>query len=91
MFRHSTEGFVIADAVIMLPRVAGASWLARSLVQEAVQGTKKSVLIDGRRMALHSESFAEALLDELAQNGVRQMEFIGGSDAWEETITKHLN
>lgn len=79
-----------ADAVIMLPRVAGASTLARSLVRQAVQGTKKSVLIDGRRMALHSESFVDALMDELTKNGVQQMSFVGGSKAWEQSLTRYL-
>lgn len=92
MMTRTTDNFVRDGAgVVLLPRIAGASTEARSLVQEAVAKNREHVFIDGRRMALHSESFAEALCDELRKNGVRETSFVGGSPEWQSSVAKYLD
>lgn len=55
MMTRTTDNFVKeGSGVVLLPRIAGASTEARSLVQEAVSKNREHVFIDGRRMALHS-------------------------------------
>lgn len=92
MMNRTTENFVKEGAgIVLLPRIAGASTEARSLVRKALEENRTHVFIDGRRMALHSESFAEALCDELRLNGVRETSFVGGSPEWHASVAKYLN
>lgn len=92
MLSRTTDGFLREGAsVILLPRIAGPSKDAISLVRTAISQNPEHVFIDGRRMALHSESFTEALCLELAKSGVRQTSFVGGSPEWHASIERYLS
>lgn len=92
MLSRTTDGFLRPGAgVILLPRIAGSSKDAILLVRTAVSQNSEHVFIDGRRTALHSESFAEALCLELAKSGVRQTSFVGGSPEWHASIERYLS
>lgn len=72
------------EFVVLLPRVAASREYASILTMEVKK--RHDVLIDGRRMVLSGDSFADQLMWNLAEKNPRSVTVIGGNDEWMERI-----
>lgn len=73
---------------IRLPRIAGARRAATELIKDANVATGDEVTLDGRRMALNSESFAFQMAEDLSALQPKSVVVIGGSPDWIRDIHK---
>lgn len=70
---------------VLLPRVAGSRVYATLLTKDVKP--YHDVLIDGRRMVLSGDSFADQLAKDLMQKSPRSVIVLGGGEDWPERIT----
>lgn len=71
---------------VLLPRVAGSREYATLLTNDVKP--YHDVLIDGRRMALSGDSFADQLAKNLVLKSPRSVVVLGGGEDWPPRITE---